>query len=256
MYSVSILNNGSWVAPGAVIYSHPYGWREPVEIVQCFFLVEGGGRVVLVDTGIDHLESYVDPAQLERLKPEPSVTTGELLAERGIEPDDVDTLILTHLHFDHYANARLFNRARVVVNRREFLHVLDPANRRYMPRQGFPREVLAWLVDGAWERLELVEGAADVLPGIRVLETGGHSPGHQLVTVETADGVVVIPGDEVYTYETLENDIPIGYFYDFERLTSAMDLIRSLAVHVLPAHDPAVLTRYPTLRIPAEAGGP
>lgn len=254
MYSVSILCNGRWVAPGAVIYSHPFGWREPVEIAQNFFLVEGGGHVVLVDTGVDHLESYVDPAQLARLRPAPSVTTRDLLAERGIEPEDVDTLILTHLHFDHYANARLFTRARVVVNRTDYVHVLLPENRRYAPRDGFPRDTFGWLVDDAWERLELVEGETEVLPGIRTIETGGHSPGHQIVTVETEAGLVVIPGDEVYMYENLEQDVPIGYYHDFEKLVAAMDTISALGGHVLPAHDPSVAERHPTLRIPAAAG--
>lgn len=249
MYSVSILNNGTWIAPGAVVYSHPYGWREPVEIVQNFFLVEGGGHAVLVDTGVDALESFLTEEQLQRLKPPPSRTTRDLLAERGLAPEDVDMLILTHLHFDHYVNARMFANARIIVNRRELQYVLDPANGRYMPRQGFPREVFAWLVDDAWERLELVEGEAEVLPGIRVLETGGHSPGHQIVTIETGSGLVVIPGDEVYRYDNLEQSIPIGYFYDFERLVGAMDLLRSLGGHLLPAHDPDVHARYPALRI-------
>jgi glyoxylase-like metal-dependent hydrolase (beta-lactamase superfamily II) len=254
MYEVTILCNGMWVAPGAVIYSHPFGWREPVDIAQNFFLVRGEGRVILVDTGTDHLEEYVEPAQLARLRPEPSVTTGELLAREDLEPGDVDTLVLTHLHFDHYANARLFENARIVVNRTDWIHVLLPENRRYAPRSGFPRDILAWLVDDAWDRLDLVEGETEILPGIRTIETGGHSPGHQIVTVNTAAGLVVIPGDEVYLYENIEEDIPIGYFYDFERLTAAMDTIRALGGHVLPAHDPAVRARHPSMRIPAIGG--
>ena len=251
MYDVTILCNGMWVAPGAVIYAHPFGWREPVDIAQNFFLVEGNGHVILVDTGVDHLESYVDPGQLARLRPAPSITTQELLAAQGIAPEDVDTLVLTHLHFDHYANARLFTQARIVVSRTDYIHVLLPENRRYAPRDGFPRETLAWLVDDAWERLELVEGHTEVLPGIHTIETGGHSPGHQIVTVQTGDGLVVIPGDAIYMYENLESDIPIGYYYDLDQVVKAMDTIRSLGGHVLPAHDPAVRTRYPSMRIPA-----
>lgn len=249
MYDVRILNNGSWIAPGAVIYSHPYGWREPIEIVQNFFLAVGGGQTLVVDTGVDHLEAYVAEDQRHKLLPTQSRTTRELLASHGVEPEDVDVLVLTHLHFDHYVNARLFTRARIVVNRREFLHVMLPENRRYMPRSGFPRDVFGWLVDEAWDRLELVDGEAEVLPGIRVHETGGHSPGHQIVTIETPDGLVVIPGDEIYRYDNLEDEVPIGYFYDFEKVLRAMDLLRALGGHVLPAHDPRVLERYPALRI-------
>ena len=115
-----------------------------------------------------------------------------------------------------------------------------------MPRDGFPRKVFGWLVDEAWDRLELVEGEADVLPGIRVVETGGHSPGHQIVVVDGASEPVVIPGDEIYLYANLEEDVPIGYYHDFEKVSRAMDLLHGLGGHVLPAHDAEVLRRYPS----------
>lgn len=242
--SVQALCNGSWLAPGTVIFMHPHGRHEPVDIVQNFFLVRGAGEVTLVDTGVDDLRSFLRPE--DRLRFEPSRPTSDLLAGEGLSPEDVDTLILTHLHFDHYLEARQFSRARIVVNRREFQWAMSPDNRRAMPRSGFPREVFAWLVDEAWDRLELVEGECDVLPGIRVIETGGHSPGHQIVVVDTASGPVVIPGDEIYLYANLEEDIPIGYYHDFDRLSRAMDLLLELGGHLLPAHDAEVLRRYPS----------
>jgi glyoxylase-like metal-dependent hydrolase (beta-lactamase superfamily II) len=243
-HAVQILDNGRWIAPGTVIYMHPHGRHDPVEIAQNFFVVRGEDHLALVDTGIDALESYL--LEPDRARLGPSRPTVELLAEHGIAPEDVDTLVLTHLHFDHYLNARLFSHARIVVNRREFEYVMDPANRRALPRGSFPREVFAWLVDEAWDRLELVEGEAEVVAGMRVIETGGHSPGHQIVVVDTFDGPVVIPGDEIYVYENLEADIPIGYYHDFERVSRAMDLIREIGGHVLPAHDPEVARRHPT----------
>jgi glyoxylase-like metal-dependent hydrolase (beta-lactamase superfamily II) len=243
-HAVQVLCNGRWQAPGTVIFLHPYGRHDPVEIVQNFFLVRGGGHVVLIDTGVDDLGAFLRPEDRPRFGA--SRPTVELLAEAGVRPEDVDVLILTHLHFDHYLNARLFPRARIVVNRREFHFALSPDHRRALPRSGFPREVFGWLVDEAWDRLELVDGEADVLAGIRVVETGGHSPGHQIVVVDTAAGPVVIPGDEVYLYANLEEDVPIGYFHDFERVSRAMDLLRELGGHLLPAHDPEVLRRYPS----------
>ena len=92
-----------------------------------------------------------------------------------------------------------------------------------------------------------------MLPGPVTRSTGGHSPGHQIVTIETEGGLVVIPGDEVYMYENLEQDVPIGYYHDFEKVVAAMDMISALGGHVLPAHDPTVAERHPSLRIPAAA---
>lgn len=242
--TVRVVCNGSWIAPGTVIFMHPHGRHAPVPIVQNFFVVSGDGHITVVDTGIDDLASYCDPRDRAGLGP--SRSTRDLLADIGLHPDDVDTLILTHLHFDHYLNARLFKRARIVINEREFTYVMSPAHRRAMPRSSFPREVFAWLVNEAWDRLELVSAEADVLPGVRVIETGGHSPGHQIVVVDTAGGRVVIPGDEVYLYANLEEDIPIGYYHDFERVSRAMNLLREIGGHLLPAHDADVLRRYPS----------
>jgi glyoxylase-like metal-dependent hydrolase (beta-lactamase superfamily II) len=249
VYSVTILSNGEWIAPGTVIYSHAFGRHDPVKIAQNFYLLRGNGQTILVDTGIDGIDAYVSAEQRESLGIGPCRSTIEALASVGVRPDDVDTLVLTHLHFDHYINARLFTRARIIVNRRDWHHVMDPANRRYAPRLGFPREVFAWLTDEAWERLELVDGETEVLPGVTTIWTGGHSPGHQMVIVETGEGRVVIPGDEIYMYENLGADIPIGYYYDFERLVAAMDRIRELGGFVLPAHDPLVPVRHPSLQI-------
>jgi glyoxylase-like metal-dependent hydrolase (beta-lactamase superfamily II) len=230
LHTVHVLCNGHWEAPGTVIYLHPYGRHDPVPIAQNFFVVRGPGHLALVDTGIDEVGR----------------PTSELLVEHGIRPEDVDTLILTHLHFDHYLNARLFPRARIVVNRNEWEYVMSPRSRRATPRVGFPREVFGWLAGEAWDRLNLVEGDTDVVPGIRVLETGGHSPGHQMVVVDTAAGSVVIPGDEIYVYANLEEDIPIGYYHDFERVSRAMDLIGEIGGAVLPAHDAEVARRHPS----------
>ncbi|PFN82739.1 hypothetical protein COJ85_28245 [Bacillus sp. AFS076308] len=249
MYTVNILNNGEWVAPGTVIYLHAFGRHDPVKIVQNFYLVRGRGHTILIDTGIDNLEDYLTEEQERSFVSAPSRTTEELLRDAGVALEDVDMLILTHLHFDHYINARLFPNARIIINRREWHYNLSPENKRYAPQVGFPREVFGWLVDEAWERLQLVEGEAEVLPGIRVIWTGGHSPGHQIVTVETTQGTVIIPGDEIYMYENLEANIPIGYYYSFENVVAAMDLIRGMEAIVLPAHDPKVHERYPSLQI-------
>ena len=51
----------------------------------------------------------------------------------------------------------------------------------------------------------------------------------------------MIPGDEVYLYANLDEDIPIGYYHDFDRLSRAMDLLREIGGHLLPAHDAEVL---------------
>ena len=174
-----------------------------------------------------------------------SRSTEELLAECGVSPEAIDTLIITHLHFDHYLNARLFSNAEIVINRQEYLHILLPENAPLLPRSSYPREVFSWLVDEAWDRLRLVDGDVELEPGIKLVWTGGHTPGHQIVLVETSEGTVVIPGDEVYLYDHVENLRPNGNHYDLMRHLAALRMIRSIGGIVLPAHDTAVWERHP-----------
>lgn len=249
-YEVTILNNGDWATHGTVMYDPAYSSPQDVRIAQNFFLLQGGGLRVLVDTGIDTaLDDYTSQEQRERLTLTPHRTTLELLASVGLTPDDIDVLVITHLHFDHYLNARLFERARIVVNRLEYLHVLLPENRPMLPRSSYPREVFAWLVDEAWERLELVDGDVEVLPGLQVSWTGGHTPGHQIVLVQTTAGLVVIPGDEAYLYEHVEKLVPIGNHYDLMQHVASLRRIREMGGTLLPAHDPKVTQRHPSMRI-------
>lgn len=246
---ITILQNGEWIAPGPVIFLHPYGRHERVVIAQNFFLVENGQERILVDTGLDSLESYNTRKEREEFGLEQSKTTRELLEARGLTPSDIDTVVITHLHFDHYLNVRLFEKARIIIDRREFFYCLDPANRRALPRAGFPREALGWLVDQAWERLQLTEDVTEVATGVTTIRTGGHSPGHQIVSVDTEIGPVVLPGDEIYMYENIEKGIPIGYYYELSQVESTMDWLNSREGFVIPSHDPEVAKRHPSLQI-------
>lgn len=249
-YRVAILNNGDWATHGTVMYDPCLTSPEDIRIAQNFFLLEGDGVRVLVDTGIDTaLTEFTSQAQKSRMELPAHRGTVELLGELGVAPEDIDILILTHLHFDHYLNARLFTNARIVLNRREYLHVLLPENAPVLPRSSYPREVFAWLVDEAWERLELVDGEHEVLPGLRVIWTGGHTPGHQIVVAETSEGTVVIPGDEVYLYDHVESLRPIGNHYDLMQHLEALRQIRAIGGTVLPAHDVEVAHRHPSGRI-------
>ena len=136
--------------------------------------------VVLVDTGL------ID-------------TTPELEREWGVrvhpwpELGDVVAVINTHLHFDHCGGNRLFPGVPIYVQRAEYEAVAEPS---YM---------VDWVhFPGA--RYELVEGDAEITPGISVVFVPGHSPGQQAVVVEEPDGRTVLAGDLKYSLAELEGD--------------------------------------------------
>jgi len=128
--------------------------------------------------------------------------------------------------FDAFPNARL------VVNRREY----EESKGR------LARDVKQALAarPGA---LQLVEDE-EIVPGVRVLPLGCHSPGSQGVLVETYLGPAVIAGDVVYKYENIERERPTRS-PDPRACREAMAKIRGLADIVLPGHDPLVLGRWP-----------
>jgi glyoxylase-like metal-dependent hydrolase (beta-lactamase superfamily II) len=249
---VHILNNGTWAAPGPVIYRHPAGRLDPVAIAMNFFLVEAEGQRILVDTGMDDLDSFISDHLRDKLGLGERGSTSSELARIGLRPEDIDVVLLTHLHFDHAANIALFSSARIILNELEWRFVTTPQSGPALTREAFPRGPLAYLIDEAWERFELVNGEVDIAPGVKAIWTGGHTPGHQIVTVDTDIGLVVLAGDEIATYEKLELDIPIGGFHDLDRLIAAMRLIRRLGGLVVPAHEPLVAERHPDGVIPAD----
>jgi N-acyl homoserine lactone hydrolase len=243
--AVHILSNGTWVAPGPVIFRHPAGRLDPVAIAMNFFLVEAGGQRILIDTGMDGLDAYI-PAELrEPLGLGERGTTGAELGRLGLVPDDIDMVVLTHLHFDHCANIDQFRRARILVNAKEWRFVSSPGAGPILSRTAFPRQPLAYLMDEAWDRLETIDGTQEIAPGVTAIWTGGHTPGHMMVTVQTGSGLVVLPGDEIALLENLEADIPIGGFHDIDRVVAAMRLVRSMGGEALPVHEPKVWERHP-----------
>lgn len=85
--------------------------------------------------------------------------------------------------------------------------------------------------------LEMIRGEREIMPGVSVLPTPGHTPGHQSVLVETANGRYAIAGDAVMSYENLERGLPPGFLIDVDEAMDSMTVLQERADHILPAHD-------------------
>jgi N-acyl homoserine lactone hydrolase len=107
-------------------------------------------------------------------------------------PRDVALVINTHLHFDHCGGNRLFAGLPIYVQRRE----------REAARQP-DYTIPEWVEFEGASYVEL-DGEAEIVPGVRVVPTPGHTPGHQSVLVDTDDGLVVVAGDVAYQWEDFD----------------------------------------------------
>jgi glyoxylase-like metal-dependent hydrolase (beta-lactamase superfamily II) len=154
---------------------------------RCFAVRLDDGRTILVDTGIGAAEA---PAR--SWAPVPGRLPDELAAA-GIAADEVDTVVLTHMHSDHIgwavdsdAGKAYFRNARYLMQRTEI-----EAIGRLAPR------LETWLLEPlrASGQLSAVDGEARLGAGLRVVATPGHTPGHQSVLLETDDGAVLVTGD-------------------------------------------------------------
>lgn len=161
---------------------------------HCYLLRDAAGRTVLVDTGVGPEGS---PAS--SWAPVPGALGAEL-ARVGVAAEEIDAVVITHLHSDHASGAVIdglpaFPNARHVLQRAEIETAAEV--------------VLDQVVRPLGERVHVVEGRADVFPGIRILHAPGHTPGHQVVQV----GDLVLTGDLVLHPVQLA-DPSVTYLYD------------------------------------------
>lgn len=209
-----------------------------------------GENLVVVDTGFS-------PEAGRRRGRELEVGPGAAVELLGFRREDVSTVVLTHLHFDHAGNLGDFPRARFVVQGAETAYVTGSAMRHHRLSHFYEPDDVAELVRLLFAgRVDVVDGARELLPGLEVVLVGGHTRGSQVVVVHTARGRVVLAGDAIHFDENLADANPFPAMVDVEHALEGFEIIVALAdspAHVVPGHDPAIFRRYP-LRDPDADG--
>jgi glyoxylase-like metal-dependent hydrolase (beta-lactamase superfamily II) len=215
--------------------------HEPVTLHYYVWLILGGPRPVLVDVGFldddavaRHIRNYVRPSALvERM---------------GISPSDVPIVLVTHLHYDHWAGHSLFPSAEFWIQQDEVAFWTGPWGRADAFRQSANPGALASLVTLNYaNRIRMLDGDADVMPGVRVPRVGGHTAGLQIVTVDTPRGRVVLTSDASHFYRNLERRQPVQIITSLPDMLAAFERIDALAGAerlVVTGHDPEVAERF------------
>ncbi len=215
--------------------------------MRCLLVKHDRGWV-LIDNGLGNKETekFHQIYGIENEGAEGRTWLEDSLGKLGVDPRDVMMMIDTHLHFDHaggntYRDAEgqvrlTFPRARYVVQRAEYHWATTPNERT--AASYFAHNFVPVMESG---RLELVQGEVEILPGITLMPTPGHTPGHQSVRLDSGGETALFLADLVPTAAHLP--LPWIMGYDVEPLVTLETkrrILRSAAEHewlVIFEHD-------------------
>lgn len=250
-YRVTALKTASLTVDKAAM-TYMSGFGEKINLPVWVAAIEGNGLKMLLDTGIRYHDKW--NRTIHPVWNEPDENIENALSEIGWSLKDVDIVINSHLHYDHAENNTLFKNAKFVVSRTEWEYAKDP-----IPSQGI-------LYDFEWtdESIDVLNYQLiavddyDLLPGLRIIQTPGHSRGHQSVILNTEEGLLCIAGDAACLPESFYAPTPPGGATSIEQGFESLERIRRDAELVFMNHDPNI-SKYQNsgfLRIPEIGSGP
>lgn len=191
------------------------------------YLIETTHGRILYDVGCDYSKIH-DAARRRRHYENPGFQFGppqmvedqrlpSRLRALGLSPEDVDVVFLSHLHFDHAGGLADFAHAEVHVHARELAAAREPADAAYFAED--------FAGDHRWRP---TVGAYDIAPGVRALDSPGHTAGHMSLWVTLPRGrPIVLAGDAADLCENLEDEVPPGLCW-CDRTDLALTSIREL----------------------------
>jgi glyoxylase-like metal-dependent hydrolase (beta-lactamase superfamily II) len=213
-------------------------------------LVVRGEQTILIDAGVG---GKMDAKSAEIYAIDRSRNLDRALADAGIARHDIDIVLASHLHFDHAggfteldASGRLvptFPRATYVVRTGEWNDATHPHERNrasYLAENFFPVS--------ASGQLRLMDGDGSVMPGVRVVRTGGHTMHHQIVMIESGGRTAVFAADLIPTTAHVDVAWIMGYdLYPMDTLAFKREFVREAIEReylIFFEHDPTIAAGY------------
>lgn len=222
---------------GMMTYQHDYG--KPFTIPIYAWLLEGGERPILVDTG--EMRPIQSAAREEAIGgPIHTIESG--LARFGLSPKDIGAVIHTHLHNDHCENDYKFENAVFYVHEKELARIHDPHPLDFRYNLEYVEDV-----EEAGQ-IEVVREDREIAPGVRVMHTPAHTEGGQSVCVDTDAGLAIITGfclirENFYPPASVTGRemevIPPGTHVNVYEAYDIVRRVRDLADVLIPLHEPA-----------------
>jgi glyoxylase-like metal-dependent hydrolase (beta-lactamase superfamily II) len=215
---------------GVMTYLQNYGKR--IWLPMYVFYLEGGDKKILVDTGLDQFRVPPEVGQKYGFE---VMEFDDALASVGLKPEDIEIIINTHLHDDHCANNLRCPNATIYVQQAEIdaMNNPHPLDYRYFPE----------LIEGL--NVVPLHGEAEIVDGVRVIPSPGHTPGGQSVLVNTSAGTALITGFccNGHNFPKDGSVICPGIHLSAVEVYESARRARELADILLPIHDLSVGAR-------------
>ena len=223
--------------------------------------VGGKQHVALVDCGFQNnhwltryaFSSWEDPK--------------DVLGRLGFAPEDVETILVTHMHFDHMGNFEAFPNAKLYIQFDEYtgwsdavcsVHQHETPEQKEWVFSSFDPGDLMRAAQGVSEgRVKFIHGDEEILPGVTArLAKDSHTFGSQWFEVSTANGPFVVAGDIAYWYSNIEQMWPPGYhqgnaFNQIKAYRQMRELLKNKTDRVIPGHDAELWNRHATWTAPS-----
>jgi glyoxylase-like metal-dependent hydrolase (beta-lactamase superfamily II) len=209
---------------------------DEIELTYPFWVIRDGARTVLVDIGFG-LEIGRERGIYDYESPD------VLLRRLHIEPADVTTAVISHLHYDHFSEPARLPNASFIVQADDLEYFTGRGRAHPAFHSANPAAIDEIPALRAQGRITVADGDYALDERVRLLHVGGHTPGSQIVAVHDSAGPVVLACDASHFYANLETRTPTSLIHSYEDYLRGFNTIETLARggRWYPGHDPAML---------------
>ncbi len=248
-YSIIPIKVGEFAAMEKSTLTYQLDWGVKLVAPIIMYLIKGKNSLVLVDTGGSDEDCALKYHHriCRPLEQNPIAALKKL----GVDIDDIDIVVNTHLHWDHCFNNNLFNKAKIYVQKKEMQYAISPLSSHFIAYESHQIGMQPQWFKG-YERIVVVDGDTNLLPGIELVTIPGHTPGMQGVLVNTEKGRYLIASDCLGLFENwngkgIYNHIPSGIHYSLPEYYQTFEKIEKICDYILPGHEPRVFEheKYP-----------
>jgi len=233
-YSIRALETTRAVLPKSM-FTYLLNFDQTINASLYSWYIEGAKEKILIDSSAPAAFLNQHGFMADDVMP-----IAEHLREKlGLSPDDIDIVIYTHLHLDHIGNAELFKNARNIVQKAELDFAFNPAP---FFTGLYPTDTIKDI------NFEIIEGEKEIMEGVMVVPSPGHTPGCQSVLIDTKMCKLAIPGF-CCVQENFDPPEPINQFLPFlihavhtdpmQAFNSGLKL-KEMADIIIPIHEPEI----------------